>query len=215
MLTGQPDALAPLRDALESTGYEVDLRCGPAGMADADLAIVDATDPEHWSAAELLAGGRLILMVQDARDMRRGFEVGADDCVLREAHPDELAARCDAVIRRTERPQPERGRPAVYVDRRLWINFGSRQVWVSGTPVHLTPREFRLLRYLVRHSGETLSHGEILEAVWSRSESSDRPTEVLKQYIWRLRQKLEPDPNEPDTIITDAGRGYRFVGHTV
>ena len=75
----------------------------------------------------------------------------------------------------------------------------------------LTPREYRLLRHLIKHRDQTLDHEQILEAVWGRDGKSERPSEVLKQYIWRLRQKIEPDPNHPDTIVTDPGAGYRFV----
>jgi two-component system KDP operon response regulator KdpE len=64
---------------------------------------------------------------------------------------------------------------------------------------------------LIQHRDTTLTHEELLEAVWGREPKKDRPTEVLKQYIWRLRQKIESDPNAPETIVTDPGKGYRFV----
>jgi two-component system KDP operon response regulator KdpE len=136
--------------------------------------------------------------------------------VLAKAHPFEVVARCDAVLRRTSSaPEEDSAPPSVYVDRQLWVNFGSRQVWVGETPARLTPREFRLLRYLIRNRDETLTHEALLESVWGRSLESDRPAEVLKQYIWRLRQKIEVDPDRPEIIVTDPGEGYRFVSHLV
>lgn len=214
LVTERRGTTEALVDALEAAGYAVLAGEGPERAAEADLVLVDVSEDRYWPEADLLRDRRLMLLVRDASAMQRGFALGADDCVLSSAHPDEVAARCEAILRRTREAPAERGEAAVYVDRRLWINFDSRQVWVEGRPVHLTPREYRLLRFLVRHRGRTLGHGEILETVWSREAGNDRPSEVLKQYVWRLRQKLEADPNTPETIVTDAGEGYRFVPQT-
>ena len=86
-------------------------------------------------------------------------------------------------------------------------------MWAGGRAAQLTPREHRLLRYFIRNADTTLDHERILEEVWGRSPESERPTEVLKQYIWRLRQKVEIDPDRPATIVTEPGKGYRFVRH--
>lgn len=205
------DALAgALSEALEDTGFEVIPRSEQPAEVECELAVIDLGQ-EDWDLIESIVARRL-LIVPDAEAMRRGFELGAEDCVLRAAHPDEIAARCEAVLRRTGvRSAPGEETISIYVDRRLWVNFGTRQVWVRGQPAKLTPREFRLLRHLIEHRDQTLGHEEILEAVWGRDGKRDQPTEVLKQYVWRLRQKIEPDPNQPDTIVTDPGAGYRFV----
>lgn len=211
VLTSDGERRADLAGALTAAGYGVTLAREPASASDYDLVVVDATDERAWAGVELLAGGRLVVLVDGPESMRRAFELGADDCVLSGAHPDEVSARCYAVLRRTDRATTSRDEAAVYVDRRLWINFASRQVWVAGEAVHLTPREFRLLGYLVQHRDRTLQHDELLRAVWARTADSQRPREVLKQYVWRLRQKLEEDPNAPEVIVTEAGEGYRFV----
>jgi two-component system KDP operon response regulator KdpE len=65
----------------------------------------------------------------------------------------------------------------------------------------------------VINSDSTQGHEDLLEEVWGRSPQSERPTEVLKQYIWRLRQKVETDPDNPEIIVTVLGEGYRFVSH--
>jgi DNA-binding response OmpR family regulator len=212
LVTRRPAAAGPLLEALRLAGFLAAVREDLKGDVSANLALVDVTDPALWPAAEFLAGARLMLMVAGPADMRRGFELGADDCVLPDAHPDEVVARVEAVLRRTGAPhEPPAGEPAVYADRRLWVNFGSRQVWVAGRPAQLTPREFRLLQFFLRHRNETVTHDTILAEVWDRPTEDDRPSEVLKQYIWRLRQKVELDPEEPEVIVTVPGVGYHFT----
>jgi DNA-binding response OmpR family regulator len=212
VVTDRPEPLREMVDALKAGGFQVHVTPALHGELSPDLAMVDVTSGNTWSAAEFLAGGRLVLVVDNVEDLRRGFELGAEDCVRPGAFPDEVAARVEAVLRRTGSPPgAPAGEPAVYADRRLWVNFGSRQVWVAGRPAQLTPREFRLLQYFLRHRDETLSHEAILADVWGRQLEGGRPTEVLKQYIWRLRQKVEVDPDAPEAILTVPGVGYRFA----
>jgi two-component system KDP operon response regulator KdpE len=204
-----------LAPALTQAGYAVEAALAVDEAMTADLLLVDVSGGATWPDAERLAS-RFILVVDGVGDMRRGFGMGAEDCILADAHPDEVVARCDALLRRTDRlaqaPEPQAdAEAAVYVDKRLWVNFGSHQVWVRGRGAHLTPREFHLLAFLIRHRDETLDHERILGSVWGRELTEAKPTEVLKQYIWRLRQKIEEDPNAPETILTDPGAGYRFV----
>jgi two-component system KDP operon response regulator KdpE len=214
--TDDDERRAALAAGLIDEGFRV--LEAPAGDDEeaADLVVIDVTSGALWPEAEALAGDRMILIVDGPSSMRRGFALGAEDCVLATAQPEEVVARCEAVVRRTEQPpeaEAEVEEPAVYVDRRIWVNFDSRQVWVAGRPAQLTPREFLLLRCLIRHGDETLGHGQLLREVWGRPPKSGRPTEVLKQYIWRLRQKVEIDPDRPATIVTEPGKGYRFVRH--
>ncbi len=215
-----------LRVALEEAGLGV-VPAGPdddiaevfAGDNPPDLAVLDAADAgdedRRWELAGRLAAGRLLLLVGGAESLRRGFQIGAEDCVTDSAHVHEVVARCEAVLRRTDSGQPsvieESAPPAVYVDRRLWINYASRQVWVRGEAARLTPREFRLLAFLIANRDQVIDHSRILEAVWGREPESDRPTEVLKQYIWRLRQKIESDPEAPEIVVTVPSAGYRFA----
>jgi len=220
IVSERSDWIASASAALEAAGFAVAATAPSPSVAEAfaqaphDLAVID-TLGGGWSVAEELAGWRRILVVDSAASLRQGFALGAEDCVADSAHVDELVARCEAVLRRSAvRPsgEPANLEPAaVYVDRRLWVNLESRQVWVRGEPSHLTPREFRLLTFLIRHRDSTLSHDQILDAVWRREAAPDRHTEVLKQYIWRLRQKIEADPDRPTIVVTDPGAGYRFA----
>lgn len=212
IVTSQPDRRAALESHLREIGYTVEVVDTASAAVEFGLAIVDTSDGSLWSVAEDLAFGRMLLIVDSVADLAHGFQLGADDCVVSAAQVEEIAARCGAILRRTGvRPDILSDEPVVYADRRLWVNFDSRQVWVGGRPAQLTPREFRLLRELLVHRDQTLTHEELLEEVWGRASSEGRTPEVLKQYIWRLRQKIEPDPNAPTMIVTDPGAGYRFV----
>jgi two-component system, OmpR family, KDP operon response regulator KdpE len=215
VLSSAPERRRELVDALRTAGHAVQLMRELAGTLSPDLALVDVAAGDSWLAAELLSSGRLILIVGDPADMRRAFDLGADDCVMSDAHLEEVVARCEASLRRTARPEVvvEPDEPAIYADGRLWINFGLRQVWSGGHSAQLTAREHRLLRFLVQHADNTLSHEAILAGVWERLLEGEQPTEVLKQYIWRLRQKIEADAGKPEIIVTVPGEGYRFVSH--
>lgn len=219
---------ARLRDRLAQAGFSASVTSVSVGLeqalesATSDLVILDATvgaGEDPWAVLGGMGGMRCVAVVQDAAGTRRAFEMGAEDCVSVDAPPEEIAARCEAVLRRTAAGPGDGARQgtasdedgAVYVDRRLWVNLASRQVWVRGEPAHLTPREFRLLSFMLERRDETMSHDAILEGVWGREPETDRPSEVLKQYIWRLRQKIEADPERPEIIVTEAGAGYRFV----
>jgi two-component system, OmpR family, KDP operon response regulator KdpE len=215
LITPAPGDHSDLALALRAAGYRVEVVGRVQESASPDLAVVDIRGGDLWPMAEFLSGRRLVVLVDGPAAMRRAFDLGAEDCVLAGAHPDEVVARCDAVLRRTaDRPARTIDEPTIYVDGRLWVNFDSRQVWVGERPAHLTPREFRLLGFLIRRRDQTLGHEAILESVWSRPPAGDRPAEVLKQYIWRLRQKIEVDPNAPEVILTDPGEGYRFASHS-
>lgn len=223
LITAHPDARAELLTAMRGVGFRVDVEAPSVGLADEDvfdrepppdLVILDTTGVPGelaWQLADALTSGRVIALIDGAADVRRAFDAGAEDCVNTAAHAEEIGARVEAVLRRTDRSPAVETDASVYVDQRLWVNYDSRQVWVRGEPAHLTPREFRLLAFLIAHSGGTQSHEEILAGVWGRAPEKHRPTEVLKQYIWRLRQKIEADPEQPEIVVTVPGAGYRFV----
>jgi len=220
LVSDRPAWVEAATGALEAAGFVVASTAPTGAVAEAfgdaphDLAVID-TLGGGWDIAEAMGAWRRILVVEGGADIRRAFALGAEDCIADGALVEELVARCEAVLRRSDVPPADEAthtsRESVYVDRRLWVNLEARQVWVRGEPSHLTPREFRLLAYLIRHRDTTLSHDAILQAVWRRRADPDRQTEVLKQYIWRLRQKIEADPDRPTIVVTDPGAGYRFA----
>ncbi len=214
LLTGAPEKYRPVSERLRKAGHVVHVSPVPVSEPAPDLAIVDVVSDDRWDQARLYSTGRLILLVSSAADMRRGFELGADDCVTPSTPPDEVVARCEASLRRTALSggSSTTGAAAIYADSRVWVNFQLRQVWAGGHSAHLTGREHSLLRFLIEHADQPVSAQTILRDVWDRQDDQ-QSDEVLKQYIWRLRQKLEPNPNRPQVIVTVPGEGYQFVRH--
>jgi two-component system KDP operon response regulator KdpE len=142
-------------------------------------------------------------------DRVKGLEMGADDYVAKPFSLRELAARVEAVLRRSKGIQ-EQGDEVVYGDDYLVIDAGRMEVHCAGQPVNLTATERRVLFLLARNQGRLLTAGQILTSVWG----PDYVEEVsyVRLYIWRLRQKIEPVPNQPRYILTEHGMGYRFIG---
>jgi two-component system KDP operon response regulator KdpE len=90
----------------------------------------------------------------------------------------------------------------------LKVDLGRRQVLLSGSEVHLTPIEYKLLATLVKHAGKVLTHRQLLKEVWGPSYGEQ--TQYLRVYMGQLRHKLEADPSRPRYLVTEAGVGYRL-----
>jgi two-component system KDP operon response regulator KdpE len=88
------------------------------------------------------------------------------------------------------------------------MDFASREVFLDGEAIHLSPNEYGLLAVLVRHAGKVLTHGQLLHEVWGGSPAA-QPT-YLRVYMASLRKKLEPDPARPRLLLTEPGVGYRL-----
>ena len=141
-------------------------------------------------------------------DKVKGLETGADDYVVKPFSLRELGARVQAILRRSE-DSSTAGRGVLFADDELVIDAGTGQVLRRGQPVTLTATERRLLFYLAENAGQILHMSRILESVWGHEYIDE--VGYVKVYIWRLRQKIEPDPSEPRYIITERGIGYRFA----
>ena len=139
----------------------------------------------------------------------RGLQMGADDYVLKPFSLRELEARIESVLRRS-RLAPASQERVLYCDDELIIDSDKWEVSRCGEPVDLTATERRLLFYLAENEGRVLPTSRILEIIWGEEYIDE--VDYVKLYIWRLRQKIEPNPGDPVYIVTERGLGYRFMG---
>jgi len=139
-------------------------------------------------------------------DRLAGFELGADDYVVKPFSPQELVSRVKAVLRRS-RPI-ERENETTLIFEGLCIDPQKHLVIVGELEVTLTVREFDMLWLLAKHPRQVFSRQQLLERVWGISEYIDPGTVTV--HIRRLREKIEPDPSNPKHILTVWGVGYKF-----
>lgn len=179
-----------------------------------DLVLLDIMMPgmDGWQTCRQLREVSdvpvLILTAKGSEDdVIKGFQLGADDYIKKPFNLQELELRVEAVLRRAASRQ--RDDPSDYEDGVLHIDLGRRLVVRRGDPIHLTPTEFRLLSYLVRHRDRVVPHSELLSEVWGPRYVDD--TASLSVYVRYLREKLEDNPATPRYICTEWGIGYRFA----
>lgn len=142
-------------------------------------------------------------------DCVRGLSLGADDYMVKPFRLRELAARVEAALRRTASGKRQDGAEIVYADDYLVIDADQVEITCGDERVRLTAIEFQLLLFLVRNRGRLLTPDQILTNVWGYEHADNK--NYVRLYIWRLRQKIEPDPDNPSYILTVHGLGYRFV----
>jgi len=150
----------------------------------------------------------LMLTVCDSEDDKvAALDAGADDYITKPFHVRELAARIRAAVRRSTGSQadPE----AVIRIGNIELDPARRLVRKAGEPVHVTPKEFELLHYLLAHAGLPVTHVRLLRAVWGPEYGSE--LDYLRTFVRQLRKKLEEDPASPAYLLTDSHIGYRFA----
>jgi phosphate regulon transcriptional regulator PhoB len=151
----------------------------------------------------------IVMLTAKAAEADRvvGLELGADDYVTKPFSPRELVARIRAVLRRTYGVEPERP-PEVYQRGRLRMDFDTYEVFLDGTKVDLSLREFELLRFFVRSPNRVFDRLQILDLVWGHDTYVEPRT--VDVHVRRLRARIERDDARPELLVTVRGVGYKF-----
>ena len=209
-----PQILRALRINLRARKYDVDVAADGAGALHTaaahppDLIVLDLGLPDMdgaevirglrgWSAVPIIVlSGRA-----DGTDKVAALDAGADDYVTQPFGVDELLARIRAVTRRAQPPEAI----AIAQVGRYTIDLSDHTI----TPdQRLTPTEWQLLEQLLRNPGKLITQRQLLHEVWGPQYGTE--TNYLRQYMARLRRKLEDDPTRPRHLLTEPGMGYRY-----
>jgi two-component system KDP operon response regulator KdpE len=217
----EPQIVRALRINLRARHYEVlTAQSGSQALDEAahhppDLVILDLGLPD-LDGVEVIGGLRgwtdapiIVLSGRaDSTDKVEALDAGADDYVTKPFGMDELLARMRAVARRSA---AEPSDPTVRLGD-LTIDLAAKRVTRGQQDIRLTPTEWHLLEFLLRHPGKLLSQRQLLHEVWGPGYSD--ATGNLRLYMAQLRRKLEPDPARPRWLLTEPGMGYRFQPET-
>ncbi|HEX4025534.1 MAG TPA: response regulator [Steroidobacteraceae bacterium] len=223
IIEDEPQIRRVLRTLLELEQFRV-IEAGSAGrgIAEArthkpDLLFVDLGLPDRDGRTvirEVRSWSRVPIIVLSARtdesDKVEALEAGADDYLTKPFGPRELAARVQVALRHTAGGGVSGAAGAVVVIGAWSIDLAARTARsADGTELHLTPIEYRLLEVLAQHIGLVVTHRALLQQVWGPGSAQQR--HYLRIYLKQLRAKLEPDPAQPQWLLTETGMGYRLV----
>ena len=220
IIEDDPHTTELVRLYLSHDGHEVlSASTGPEGLAraretDPDLVVLDLMLPGLDGleiCRELRAESDVPIVMLTARveeeDTLAGLGFGADDYVTKPFRPRELAARVNAVLRRAGRESSEAGGGELNYGP-IRVSLRERSVTAAGTPVSLTPTEYRILVMLMREPGRTYTREQIIDRVFGQDfDGFDRTVDT---HIYSLRRKLEAPLAGARYIHTIYGMGYRF-----
>jgi DNA-binding response OmpR family regulator len=217
----ESDMAKGLKDNLEFEGYEVDIaEEGRSGLQKIlqcryDLILLDVMLPE-LSGFDICRTVRkegintpVILLTAKGEEIDKvlGLEFGADDYITKPFSLRELLARIKAILRRA--PKPENIEPEFIGFGRIKVNFKNYQATDGSGEIKMTHKEFELLHYLYNNAGKTIHRDDIISTVWSIDH--DISTRTVDNFILKLRQKIESDPNNPKIVLTVHGIGYKMI----
>ena len=206
---------------LKNAGYDVfTANDGSEGMRRVysnrpNLVLLDANIPkmDGWEVCRRIRDMSdipvmMVTVNNKKADKLRGFDLGADDYLTKPVDFRELIARVQAVLRRTGSANIE-NEPSNFHNGEIEIEWRSRQVYVRGQRVKLSPTEFKILSCLIINRGWIVTHEQLLEKAWGPNYIGDKS--FVKLYIRYLRQKIEENPHTPRLILTERGVGYYFA----
>jgi DNA-binding response OmpR family regulator len=217
----EPSMILGLRDNLEYEGYEVIAATdGEAGLQRAlkdkpNLILLDVMLPKK-SGLEVCRQLRslgiespIIMLTARGQEIDKvlGLEIGADDYVTKPFSINELLARVRAHLRRAAKLVSD---IESYSFGDIKLDFKKYHASKNDVVLELSPREFEVMKYLIRHRGETITRDELLDKIWGYDNYP--MTRTVDNHIARLRHKIEDVPNEPEYILTIHRVGYKFIG---
>jgi two-component system KDP operon response regulator KdpE len=174
-------------------------------LLDLGLPNINGIDVIHgvrgWSPMPII----VLTVRDDERSKVAALDAGADDYVTKPFAINELMARVRAVLRRVPDNEPV---PAVVTTDAFRLDFGARRAYAGGADVHLTPTEWAVVEFLVRHPERLVTRRQLVAAVWGANYEPD--PNLLRVHLTHIRRKLESDPSRPRHFVTEAGMGYRF-----
>ena len=218
----EPDMQSGIKDNLEFEGYEVDTASdGKEGLQKIlsngfDLVLLDVMLP-HISGFDVCKKVRhennetpIIFLTAKGEEIDKviGLESGGDDYLTKPFSLRELLARVKAVLRRTEKQTGTVASSKIEIGK-LSVDFDTYTATIANEQVKMTSKEFEILQYLLKHKNATISRDSLLDNVWGYD--FQPTTRTIDNFILKLRQKVEDNPNDPQIIITVHGMGYRLV----
>ncbi len=217
----EPQLTRVLRTGLKSHGYDV--RAAADGVAGfeafndwhPDLVITDLAMPNVDGlelCRRLRAVSQVPIIVLSAKGEEKtkveALDLGADDFVTKPFGIDELLARVRASLRRSNARPANETTQTVLESGDFRVDLEKREITVRDKQIHLTPKEFDLLVYFIKHSGKVLTHRTLLAALWGGNYVEQN--EYLRVFVGNLRKKIEADASSPRYILTEPWIGYRF-----
>ena len=222
IIEDDPDVGTSLEDYFSLKNYDVTrLEDGKRALREIttlppyDVILLDVMLPEK-DGFEVLREARnsgvdtpiiMLTIKSESKHKLRSFNLGADDYVTKPFDAKELVARVRAVLRRSQDQRPEVGE--VYSLDDFRVDFTEELAVKDGEEIEFTDLEFDILKYLINHRGRTVSRQQLLRDVWGIS--GDITTRTIDRHVASLREKIEPDSDDPSYIKTVYGIGYKFV----